>query len=102
MNKLIQIFIIIFFYSLIIAAENPVVTVVSPIANSLNSDENTLIDIWNSDQRFRDSEMNKPAILPIEGKGRTFQSLVLKAIGRNITVKTVLDRLLKAIKTLEN
>ena len=57
--------------------------------------ENTLIDIWNSDAQFRDAETNKPAILPIEGKGRTFQSLVLRAIGRNITVKTVLDRLLK-------
>lgn len=57
--------------------------------------ENTLIDIWNSDAKFRDTETNAPAILPIEGKGRTFQSLVLKAIGRNITVKTVLDRLLK-------
>ena len=57
--------------------------------------ENTLIDIWNSDEKFQDSETGKPAILPIEGKGRTFQSLVLRAIGRNITVKTVLDRLLK-------
>ena len=57
--------------------------------------ENTLIDIWNSDDKFQDPDSGKPAILPIEGKGRTFQSLVLKAIGRNITVKTVLDRLLK-------
>ena len=57
--------------------------------------ENTLIDIWNSDEKFQDSETKKPAILPIEGKGRTFQTLVLRAIGRNITVKTVLDRLLK-------
>ena len=57
--------------------------------------ENALIDIWNSDDRFQNPESGKAAILPIEGKGRTFQSLVLKAIGRNITVKTVLDRLLK-------
>jgi hypothetical protein len=64
------------------------------IPNSANP-ENTLIDIWNSDAKFRDEETNRPAVLPIEGKGRTFQSLVLKAIGRNITVKTVLDRLLK-------
>lgn len=57
--------------------------------------ENTLIDIWSSDDNFRESDSGEPAILPIEGKGRTFQSLVLRAIGRNITVKTVLDRLLK-------
>jgi len=57
--------------------------------------ENTLIDIWNSDATFQDPETKKAAILPIEGKGRTFQTLVLRAIGRNITVKTVLDRLLK-------
>ncbi len=57
--------------------------------------ENTLIDIWNSDATFKDAESEKPGILPIEGKGKTFQSLVLKTIGRNITVKTVLDRLLK-------
>jgi hypothetical protein len=57
--------------------------------------ENTLIDIWNSDVTFQDTETKKAAILPIEGKGRTFQTLVLRTIGRNITVKTVLDRLLK-------
>ena len=57
--------------------------------------ENALIDIWNSDPKFQDEATKKAAILPIEGKGRTFQSLVLRAIGRNITVKTVLDRLLK-------
>ena len=57
--------------------------------------ENTLIDIWNSDETFQDSISGEPAILPIEGKGRTFQSLVLRAIGRNITIKTVLDRLLE-------
>lgn len=67
----------------------------SDVIPSSANPENTLIDIWNSDEKFRDSETNTPAILPIEGKGRTFQSLVLRAIGRNITVKTVLDRLLK-------
>ena len=57
--------------------------------------ENALIDIWSSDETFQDSTTGEPAVLPIEGKGRTFQSLVLRAIGRNITIKTVLDRLLK-------
>jgi len=56
--------------------------------------ENTLIDIWSSEDPFRDAS-GEPAILPLEGKGKTFQSLVLRAIGRNITIKTVLDRLLE-------
>ena len=64
----------------------------SPVSSN---PENTLIDIWNSDETFQDSISGEPAVLPIEGKGRTFQSLVLRAIGRNITIKTVLDRLLE-------
>ena len=55
--------------------------------------ENALIDMWSSDPFFQDPETNKPALLPISGRGRTFQGLVLKSIGRNITVKTVMDRL---------
>ena len=56
--------------------------------------EHSLIDMWSSDPFFRDSETGKPARLPIVGKGRTFQTLVLRAIGRNVTVKTVIGRLL--------
>ena len=56
--------------------------------------ENALIDMWTSDPFFLDPETGKPADLPISGRGKTFQGLVLKAIGRNITVKTVMDRLL--------
>lgn len=56
--------------------------------------ENALIDMWSSDPFFLDPRTGKPARLPIAGRGRTFQGLVLKAIGRNITVKTVMDRLL--------
>ncbi|MBT8049487.1 MAG: hypothetical protein HKN57_04080 [Xanthomonadales bacterium] len=55
--------------------------------------ENTLIDMWNSDPFFHDPKTGKPARLPIVGRGRTFQTLVLRAIGRNITVKTVISRL---------
>jgi hypothetical protein len=56
--------------------------------------ENALIDMWSSDEFFQDPKTGKPAALPISGRGRTFQGLVLKSIGRNITVKTVMDRLL--------
>ena len=74
-----------------ILKENPNPNTIPVSANP----ENTLIDIWSSDENFQDPVTREAAILPIEGKGRTFQSLVLRAIGRNITVKTVLDRLLK-------
>ncbi len=56
--------------------------------------EHALIDAWTSDPFFLDSETGKPAVLPIMGRGRTFQGLVLRSVGRNITVKTVMDRLL--------
>jgi hypothetical protein len=60
------------------------------------SPEFTLIDLWASDPFFQDPDTGEPAVLPIEGRGRTFQGLVLKSIGRNVTVKTVLDRLQKS------
>ena len=56
--------------------------------------ENALIDMWSSDPFFQDEDSGKPAALPISGRGRTFQGLVLRSIGRNVTVKTVMDRLL--------
>jgi len=56
--------------------------------------ENALLDMWANDPLFSDPNTNKPYILPIEGRGRSFQGLVLRSIGRNITIKTVLDRLL--------
>jgi len=56
--------------------------------------ENALIDMWASDPFFKDPKTGRPARLPIVGKGRTFQTLVLRSIGRNITVKTVIGRLL--------
>lgn len=56
--------------------------------------ENDLIEVWTSDPFFVDEKTGEPAALPISGRGRTFQGLVLRAIGRNITVKTVMDRLL--------
>jgi hypothetical protein len=49
--------------------------------------------MWTSDPFFLDPETGNPARLPIVGKGRTFQTLVLRSIGRNITVKTVIGRL---------
>jgi hypothetical protein len=66
----------------------------STIESQSVNPENALIDMWTSDPFFLDPETGEPADLPIAGRGKTFQGLVLKAIGRNITVKTVMDRLL--------
>jgi len=66
----------------------------STIQNQNVNPENALIDMWSSDPYFQDQERGGPAALPIAGKGKTFQGLVLRSIGRNITVKTVMDRLL--------
>ncbi|MBT8038851.1 MAG: hypothetical protein HKO85_09315 [Xanthomonadales bacterium] len=64
------------------------------IQNQNVNPEHALIDMWSSDPFFQDSETGEPAALPIVGKGKTFQTLVLRSIGRNITVKTVIGRLL--------
>lgn len=58
--------------------------------------ENALLDMWTNDPFFHDPKSGKPAVLPVEGRGRTFQGLILKSVGRNITVKTVLDRLISS------
>jgi len=55
--------------------------------------EAALLETWAKDPFFHDDIANKPALLPLEGRGRSFQSLVLKSVGRNITVKTVLNKL---------
>ena len=56
--------------------------------------EAALLDTWAKDPFFQDAENQKPAVLPVEGRGRSFHGLVLKTVGRNITVKTVLNRLI--------
>lgn len=58
--------------------------------------EVALLDTWHLDPYFRDESSGTAASLPILGRGRTFQTLVLRTIGRNVTVKTVMDRLLTA------
>ena len=66
--------------------------------------ENALLDMWANDPFFSNPETKQPVVLPIEGRGRTFQGLVLKSIGRNITIKTVLDKLLASgnIRTISD
>ena len=58
--------------------------------------ESALLDMWANDPFFQDEATSNPATLPLEGRGRTFQGLVRRSVGRNITVKTVLDRLIQS------
>jgi hypothetical protein len=58
--------------------------------------EAALLETWKKDPFFRDPTSQKPALLPIEGRGKTFHGLVLRSVGRNITVKTVLDKLIES------
>ena len=64
--------------------------------------EAALLETWAKDPFFQDEITKKPAILPIEGRGRSFHSLVLRSVGRNITVKTVLTKLVDSgnVKTV--
>ena len=78
------------------------------VSNVINSDfsleiepekmspEAALLDTWTKDPFFQDKNSQKPAILPIEGRGKTFHGLVLRSVGRNITVKTVLNKLVES------
>ncbi len=58
--------------------------------------EAALLETWAKDPYFQSSESQKPAVLPILGRGKSFHGLVLRTVGRNITVKTVLDKLIES------
>jgi len=58
--------------------------------------EAALLETWAKDPYFQNSESQGPAILPILGRGKSFHGLVLRTVGRNITVKTVLDKLIES------
>jgi hypothetical protein len=60
------------------------------------SPEAALLDTWAKHPFFQDPDTEKPALLPIEGRGRTFNGLVIKSVGRNITVRTVLNKLVES------
>ncbi len=50
---------------------------------------------WGLKPEYRGAE-NQPVDLPVYGRGMTFQSLVTKTAGRNVTAQTVLDRLISS------
>ena len=55
--------------------------------------EAALLKAWYREDAFKDSRTGEPAVLPIYGRGATFQTLVSRHAGRNVTCPTVLDRL---------
>lgn len=59
------------------------------------SREAAILARWASDPLYVAPENNLPKDLIIYGHGPTFQGLVTRAAGRNVTVNTVLDRLLE-------
>ena len=59
------------------------------------SREAAILARWVSDPLYIDKESAQPRDLLVYGHGPTFQGLVTRAAGRNVTVNTVLDRLLE-------
>lgn len=57
------------------------------------SGEAKVLYFWKNDVNYHDSKTGRPADLLLFGPGNTFQSLVSRAAGRNVTVQTVLERL---------
>lgn len=55
--------------------------------------EAAVLNSWFQEETFKDRKTGKPAVLPIYGRGVTFQTLVSRNAGRNVTCPTVLDRL---------
>lgn len=57
--------------------------------------EAVVIERWSTLPDFLDDD-GSPAVMPLMGPKRTFQALVARAVGRNITAHTVLERLLES------
>jgi len=57
--------------------------------------EASILGEWTTRKGFSDGDGN-PKVLPILGKGVSFQALVTSAVGRNVTYQTALDQLLES------
>ena len=56
--------------------------------------ECSVLDVWESSPKYRDSRSGKPRILPIKGKGASFESLISESVStRGVTVTSFLHRL---------
>lgn len=57
--------------------------------------EAAVLETWSSQPKYRTVDQN-PQMLPILGRGVSFQTLVNATVGRNVTAQTMLDRLLES------
>lgn len=57
------------------------------------SPEAAVLGVWANEETFRERESGEPMKLPIYGRGLTFQTLVSRTVGRNVTCPTVLEKL---------
>lgn len=55
----------------------------------------SVLGMWVISEEWRDPETGRPRKLRVYGPGRTFQTLVVKSIGKNISYQTVLDYLVR-------
>ncbi len=55
--------------------------------------EAAVLNSWATNPMFCDSKTGKPLLLPIYGRGVSFQTLIMRNAGRNVTCPTVLNRL---------
>lgn len=56
--------------------------------------ECSVLDVWESTQKYRDSKSGKPKVLPIRGQGTSFESLISDSNStRGVTVTSFLHRL---------
>lgn len=56
--------------------------------------EAAILEAWAADETYRSPGSEKPMVLPIFGRGLTFQTLVSRVAGRNVTCRTVLEKLI--------
>ena len=55
--------------------------------------EAAVLSRWTSSADYQNTQ-GKPKVLPVMGRGSTFQALVTSSVGRNVTYHTVMERLL--------
>ncbi len=53
-----------------------------------------ILTLWQSDPRYRNRKTGQPKVLDLYGDGPNFFKLVVRAIGRNITPRAVLGKLI--------
>jgi hypothetical protein len=64
-----------------------------PVSASELCPEAAVLNAWFTQKTYHDQKTGKPLVLPIYGRGISFQTLVTRNAGRNVTCPTVLERL---------